>query len=194
MNFNEEHTPSLIKGKLLISEPFLGDPNFERTVVLLCEHNEEGSFGFVLNKNTEVNLKDALSEIDEVDNAESIRLYLGGPVEQNTLHFIHRVGENIEGSIKIAEGIYWGGNYEQVKLMIQTGLLSEADIRFFIGYSGWGVGQLQGEIDEDTWIIADTTSEMVFDTPSDRLWREVLKSMGGRYKELANYPTDPRLN
>jgi putative transcriptional regulator len=194
MNFNEEHTPPLVKGKLLISEPFLGDPNFERTVVLLCEHNEEGSFGFVLNKNTEVNLKDALSEIDEVDNADGIRLYLGGPVEQNTLHFIHRMGENIEGSIRICEGIYWGGNYEQVKLMIQTGILSENDIRFFIGYSGWGVDQLQTEIDEATWIIADTSSEMVFDTPSDKLWREVLKSMGGRYKELANYPTDPRLN
>jgi putative transcriptional regulator len=194
MNFNEEHKPLLIKGRLLISEPFLGDPNFERTVVLLCEHNEEGSFGFVLNKNTEVNLKDALAEIDEVDNAEGIRLYLGGPVEQNTLHFIHRVGESIEGSIRICEGIYWGGNYEQVKLMIQTGILAEADIRFFIGYSGWGVGQLQGEIEEDTWIIADTTSEMVFDTPSDKLWREVLKSMGGKYRELANYPTDPRLN
>jgi putative transcriptional regulator len=194
MNQSEEKNQEIRKGQLLVSEPFLGDPNFERTVVLVCEHGDDGSFGFVLNKFTEVNLKDALEEINDLNASEDIKLYIGGPVEQNTLHFIHRLGDHIEGSILIAEGVWWGGNYEQIKTMLELNAISSQDIRFFIGYSGWGAGQLDSEVDEKAWIVADTVSEFIFLTPPDKLWREVLKNMGGKYKEISNYPIDPRLN
>jgi putative transcriptional regulator len=194
MNQSEEKNQEIRKGQLLVSEPFLGDPNFERTVVLVCEHGDDGSFGFVLNKFTEVNLKDALEEINDLNASEDIKLYIGGPVEQNTLHFIHRLGDHIEGSILIAEGVWWGGNYEQIKTMLELNAISSQDIRFFIGYSGWGAGQLDSEVTEKAWIVADTVAEFIFLTPPDKLWREVLKNMGGKYKEISNYPIDPRLN
>ncbi|GAB2795666.1 YqgE/AlgH family protein [Rhabdobacter roseus] len=178
------------KGDLLIAEPFLGDPNFDRGVVLLCEHNEQGSFGFVMNQTTDLMLGDVLEETIYQD----IPLYLGGPVEKNTLHFIHRRPELIDGSGQIAEGVYWGGDFEQVKLLLNLNQLTSADLRFFVGYSGWGSGQLGDELQQKSWIVTQTTSDFLFSTPADQFWREVLRNMGGKYRSIAHYPTDPSLN
>jgi putative transcriptional regulator len=177
------------KGKILIAEPFLGDKNFERSVVLLCEHNEEGSFGLVLNQLTNLKLDDVMENI-----YGELSLFLGGPVEQNTLHFIHRLGRQIDNSVEIGNGIFWSGDFEQVKALINIGKISENDIRLFIGYSGWASEQLEGELKKDSWIVSDSDASLIFDTPSKNFWREVLKRMGGQYKVLSNYPTDPRLN
>lgn len=178
------------KGSLLISEPYLPDPNFERTVVYLCEHNEEGSFGFVLNKISLVPLEDLIEDI--VNYEENV--LVGGPVEQNTLHFIHRA-DFLEDGIEVKNGIYWGGNFEQLTALINSGQINKQDFRFFVGYSGWGAGQLNKELEEDSWIVAaNTTPDLIFDTNPDDLWREVLKKMGGRYNLYSNYPIDPRLN
>lgn len=177
------------RGKLLIAEPFLGDPNFERSVVLLCEHTSQGSFGLVLNQTTNLRLDDVLENV-----YTDLPLYIGGPVEQNTLHFIHRLGNQIEGAVEIGEGIYWSGDFEHIKSLINIGKVSEKDIRLFVGYSGWSAGQLDDEMKRDSWIISATDASFLFDTPVDKLWRAVLKRMGGEYKVLSNYPTDPRLN
>jgi len=177
------------KGKLLIAEPFLGDPNFERSVVLLCEHNEQGSFGLVLNQRTNLHLDDVVENI-----YGELPLYLGGPVEQNTLHFIHRLGSQIDKSVHIGNGIYWSGDFENIKTLINIGKIAESDIRLFVGYSGWSAGQLEEEMKRNSWIITETDAHFIFDTPTDQFWRAVLKQMGGEYKVLSNYPTDPRLN
>lgn len=178
-----------MKGKILIAEPFLDDKNFERSVVLLCEHNAEGSFGLVLNQLTNLKLDDVMENI-----YSDLSLYLGGPVEQNTLHFIHRLGNQIDGTVDIGNGIYWAGDFEQVKTLINIGKISENDIRLFVGYSGWSGGQLENEMKQNSWILSDTDANLIFETPSKNFWREVLKRMGGQYKVLSNYPTDPRLN
>lgn len=178
------------KGSLLISEPYLPDPNFDRTVVYLCEHNEEGSFGFVLNKASQVHVEDLLQDINKF--AEPV--FVGGPVEQNTLHFLHRA-DYLEGGIEVQKGIFWGGNYEQLISLIDTGRIDRSDFRFYVGYSGWGQGQLEKELEENTWIVANNaTTELIFDTDPADLWRNVLKMMGGRYNVYSNYPKDPRLN
>lgn len=178
------------KGSLLISEPFLPDPNFERTVILLCEHNEQGSFGFVLNKPSLLRMNDVIQEMGSFSDI----LYVGGPVQQDTLHFIHR-SPDIEGGLKIAEGIYWGGNFETVAILLKQDLLKSDDFRFFLGYSGWGEGQLNDEIEQNSWIVSDlVTSTQIFETEPEILWKEVLKNMGGKFKMFSNYPTDPRLN
>jgi putative transcriptional regulator len=177
------------KGKLLIAEPFLGDPNFERSVVLLCEHNANGSFGFVLNQLTNLKLEDVIDNV-----YADFPLFLGGPVEQNTLHFIHRLGNIIDGTIDIGNGIYWTGDFDSVRSLLNIGKIKENDIRLFIGYSGWGEGQLDGEMKRDSWIVSETDADFIFDTPTGQFWRSVLKRMGGEYKVLSNYPTDPRLN
>jgi len=178
------------KGNILIAEPFLGDDNFERSVVLLCEHNQEGSFGFVLNQATKMTLADVL---EDVTSAE-MPLYIGGPVEQNTLHFLHRLPDLLDHTVEVQEGLYWGGDFEQVTSLINMGKITENDIRFFLGYSGWGEGQLANELSENVWITTQAASAFIFETAADQFWRSILRNMGGRHKVLSNYPTDPRLN
>ena len=178
------------KGSLLISEPYLPDPNFDRTVVYLCEHNAEGSFGFVLNKASQVHVEDLLQDVKNFDET----VYIGGPVEQNTLHFLHRA-DYLQGGVEVQNNVFWGGNYQQLISLIDTGSINRADFRFYIGYSGWGEGQLERELEENTWIVANNVpSEVIFDTDPEDLWRHVLKMMGGRYNLYSNYPIDPRLN
>ncbi len=179
----------LLRGKILIAEPFLGDKNFERSVVLLCEHGPKGAFGLVLNQVTNLQLDDVIDNI-----YAELPLFLGGPVEHNTLHFIHRLGHEIDNTIEIGNGVFWSGDFEQVKTLINIGKITAADIRLFVGYSGWGEGQLENEIKQDSWITNTIDANLIFDTPSKNFWREVLKRMGGNYKVLSNYPTDPRLN
>ena len=179
------------KGDLLISEPLLPDHNFDRTVILLCEHNEEGSFGFVLNKLSMLSVDEVLEDIQNFDS----RLFVGGPVQQNTLHFIHDIDQLYEGGQKIKNGLCWGGNFERLLELIDLGLVDSAKIRFFVGYSGWSEFQLQKEIEENTWIVArGVHPTFIFNTDPDHLWKDTLQKMGGRFKVYANYPTDPNLN
>lgn len=178
------------KGRLLISEPFLPDPNFERTVVLLCEHNEEGSFGFVLNKASAIKVNEVM---EDFGNFESV-VFVGGPVQQDTLHFIHR-NTSIEGAVGIADGAFWGGDFESLVSLYDTKQIENKDIRFFLGYSGWGPGQLESELEQESWIVCDYVSnQLLFDTEPDKMWRKALDSMGGRFSVYSNYPVDPRMN
>ena len=178
------------KGRLLISEPFLADPNFERTVVLLCEHNEDGSFGFVVNKPSILQLNEVVEEIKNIDAV----IYVGGPVQQDTLHFIHRHQEITNGTL-IRENIHWGGNYESLLFLAETQQVLPSDIRFFLGYSGWGPGQLEKELNEDSWIVCDFVSEeLLFETEPKNVWKKALSDMGGRFSVYANYPINPNMN
>lgn len=179
------------KGDLLISEPYLPDPNFERTVILICEHDENGSIGFVLNRAANVKLGDVMEDVGDFD----ADLLIGGPVQQDTLHFIHRSDDLIDKSNELVNSVYWGGNYDEVLSLINTKSLSAGDIRFFMGYSGWSPGQLMDEMKVKSWIVfKNVTSEMIFDWDNQDLWKACLKSMGGKYKLISNYPKDPRLN
>lgn len=176
-------------GKLLIAKPYLGDPNFERSVVLICEHSADGAFGLVLNQTTHNVLSDFFDDVT-VD----IPVSMGGPVENHTLHFLHKRGDIIDGSIDLQDGLFWSGNFEQIKSLLNTGVLKEEDIRFFVGYSGWGKGQLEEELKEEIWVLADTRPGVVFQSDISQIWRSVLRNLGGNYIIMANSPVDPRLN
>jgi putative transcriptional regulator len=178
------------KGRLLISEPFLPDPNFERTVVLLCEHNEEGSFGFVLNKPSALKLNEVIEDLAGLDAL----VFVGGPVQQDTLHYLHR-NITIPNAVDIGSNIYWGGDFEHVMSLSDTRQIMAGDIRFFLGYSGWGPGQLESELEQESWIVCDfVTDQLLFDTEPEIMWRKALDGMGGRFSVYSNYPVDPRLN
>ena len=178
------------KGDLLISEPYLPDPNFERTVIYLCEHDEQGTLGFVLNKKAQVRLSDV---VDEVSYAADI--FIGGPVQQDTLHFIHRDPEMAKSSLMVMNDVYWGGDYDVLLERLNTKSIYPEDIRFFLGYSGWSAGQLMDEMKAKSWIVLKGASqEMIFDWNNQELWKECLKTMGGKYRLMSNYPKDPRMN
>ncbi len=179
------------KGGLLISEPFLPDPNFERTVVLLCEHNVDGTVGFVLNKPSILKFDEAVEDV----NGFSSTLYVGGPVQQDTLHFIHRSSDFMEGSINVTDEIFWGGNYEQLIAMINNKTIIQEDFKFFLGYSGWAPGQLEEELEQKSWIVVNyPTAEQVFDIKPSDLWKQVLNNLGGKFRIISNFPVDPRMN
>ena len=177
-------------GKLLVSEPFLGDYNFKRSVILLCSHDESGSVGFILNKKLDMSLKDVIELEEYVD----IPLYLGGPVQNNTLHYIHSDKSLAESSQKIGENLYWGGDFEKVMELLNTNALDKDKFRFFLGYSGWGKEQLEMEMEIKTWIVADASADIVFQEDDQQLWRNVLRNRGGAYKIMSNSPDSPQLN
>ncbi|MCC9167076.1 YqgE/AlgH family protein [Pontibacter harenae] len=178
-------------GSILISEPFMGDPNFERTVILLCGHNEEeGTVGLVLNRMSNLKLSDV---IDVYNDSFDAVLGIGGPVQYNTLHYVHRLA-HLPQALQLSNYVYWGGDFEALKTMIGAGLVQEDDIKFFLGYSGWTPGQLQEEIDKNVWIVNNNATDNLFNLEADNLWRNILREMGGKYKVLSNYPVDPRLN
>lgn len=178
-------------GNLLISEPFLQDENFVRSVVLLCEHNSEGSFGLVLNKPSILHLEELIEELSFLEK----EVFVGGPVEQNTLHFIFFHPDPLPESISIGEDIWWGGDFDSLVEALKTGQLSAEQVMFFIGYSGWGPGQLSDELEDNTWIISEEKldANLIHDSTGN-LWKSILKNMGGEFKVIANYPLDPRLN
>jgi putative transcriptional regulator len=176
-------------GILLIAEPMMTDPNFRRSVILLCEHNDEGSFGLILNRA----LTYHLGEVLEYNSAFDTPLYLGGPVEHNTLHVLHQ-DKSMPRAIRVAEGVYWGGDFDIIEEMLEQGQIEEEKMRFFVGYAGWSAGQLEEEIARKDWIVTQTDTEIVFDLSPDDLWRQVLKKMGGHFRIMANFPEDPKLN
>ncbi|MGF1636866.1 MAG: YqgE/AlgH family protein [Cyclobacteriaceae bacterium] len=192
-NFQNKIEPA--RGTMLISEPFLPDPNFVRTVILLCEHNQEGSFGFVLNKLSTFKLGDLVEEISGLSSAALSGIYYGGPVQQNTLHYIYRRKQYLDDSIEISDGLYWGGNYEQLLSMLKNNSIPPEDFKFFIGYSGWSPGQLNDELGVNSWIVSrNFETGQVFDTQPSMLWKAALERLGGKFKVISTFPVDPRLN
>lgn len=177
-------------GILLIADPFLKDPNFLRTVVILCEHKEEGSFGLVLNKQIEQTLGELISDLEGF----MLPVYYGGPVQMNTIHFLHQCPDLIPESYKISNDIYWGGNFETVTALIKSNSIDLAKIKFFVGYSGWGDGQLSDELKEKSWLTVSATKSLVFDTEHDEIWKGSLQHLGGDYEMMINFPIDPQLN
>ncbi|OWP77826.1 YqgE/AlgH family protein [Flavobacterium oreochromis] len=179
------------KGHLLIAEPsIIGDLSFNRSVVLLADHNEEGSVGFILNKPLNYTIKDLIPEI-----SASFVIYNGGPVEQDNLYFIHNVPRLISGSIEIASGIYWGGDFQQTKELINSGKISRNNIRFFLGYSGWDAEQLQSELQSHSWIISENDlSNNIIGKSSSDFWREKIIEQGGEYLVWSNAPENPIYN
>ena len=179
------------KGHLLIAEPStLSDVSFNRSVVLLAEHNVDGSLGFILNKPLGYTINDLLPEIEA-----SFKVYNGGPVEQDNLYFIHNIPEIIPNSVEISNGIYWGGDYETTKHLINTGKIDKNNIRFFLGYSGWSANQLEMELQENAWIVSENSLQKeLLSKSSDQFWKEKIIEQGGEYVLFSNAPENPMLN
>lgn len=179
------------KGSLLIAEPsIIGDISFNRAVVLLADHNEVGSVGFILNKKLDFSLKDVIKGTDS-----DYPIYNGGPVEQDNLYFIHKSPELIPNSIKISEGIFWGGDFETVLDLVNTKKIGSEDIKFFLGYSGWAEQQLFDELDSHAWFVTKNSySNKIISKCCTEFWREKMLEMGGEYSIWSNAPENPSYN
>lgn len=177
-------------GILLIADPFLKDPNFLRSVVLLCEHQTEGSFGFVLNRRIAFTLDELVPELE----GHPLPVYEGGPVQKNSLHFLHQMPAEIPGGQEVVKGVYWGGDFEVLTELIKSDQADPSRIRFFLGYSGWSEGQLAGEMNEKTWLTTAASRQLVFHKDPAEIWKEALRQLGGDYEMLINFPLDPQLN
>ncbi|HXC05575.1 MAG TPA: YqgE/AlgH family protein, partial [Bacteroidia bacterium] len=164
------------QGRFLLAEPFLEDPYFKRSVIYLVEHNEKGSLGFILNKPIDLKINNALVGFPEYQES----LYLGGPVQRDQLYFLHRLGNKIENSVEIAEGVYWGGDFDAVKDMIESKVIQPDEIRFFVGYAGWTTDQLNEEIKSKSWIVAPAKPDEIFNLDTRHLWSQVMKGLEGK--------------
>jgi putative transcriptional regulator len=188
-------TPSSNKdpkpGQVLLSEPFLDDAYFGRKAVLLCEHNEESSFGFVLNNFVDIELSHLLQTMPEWP----ARISLGGPVKNSNLYYLHTCPQ-IPGAVRIHEDLYMGGEFDWVKQAIIDKTISDLDLRFFVGYAGWTAGQLTDEMKSNSWFIADVELSKIMDTTigEEDYWKQLIMGMGDDFAHIANAPSDPSLN
>lgn len=179
------------KGHLLIAEPsIIGDTSFNRSVILLADHTDEGSVGFILNKPLKYSLKDLVP-----GTKAAYKVYNGGPVEQDNLYFIHQVPDLIPESIEISLGIYWGGDFEIALDLINKGEINASDIRFFLGYSGWEPSQLESELETNSWIVTENIyKKSIIEKKDSSFWKEKMLELGGDYSIWSNAPENPSYN
>jgi putative transcriptional regulator len=178
------------KGKILISEPFLPDTFFNRSIVYLTDHTSEGSVGFILNKKLDLQVD---ATIEGFEGWNEI-LSMGGPVAPDTLHYLHNLGDLIPNSVLVEGNIFWGGEIDVVRDLIKSRKIKESNIRFFLGYSGWSAGQLERELKENSWVIAKVNSNIVLNTRGDDIWKKVLRSFKNKYRMWADFPDSPEMN
>ena len=180
------------KGKLLISEPFLQGVYFQRSVILLVEHNLKGSMGFVLNKRTNLNVNDFMPELKYFPE---IPIYLGGPVNTNHLYFIHSLGDMIvPNGVKIIENLYFDGDFEMLKRYLASGGAVEGQVKFFLGYSGWSENQLNEELMSDSWLVGKSSCQRILMAEDEAFWNFSIDALGSPYNTWKNYPKNPVWN
>lgn len=180
------------KGSILISEPFLTDKYFERSIVLLVEHEEQtGTMGFVLNKPVKETFNDFFPEIKL---AEKVSLFCGGPVSSNKLYYIHTLGNYIPNSYPVVGDIYFGGDFEAIKEYLSQENPVNGYFKFFLGYSGWAQNQLNGEITENSWLVGNADTQKVMKAESEIYWKKSLQDLGEKYRFWANFPKRPFMN
>ena len=189
LSFRNNRFPK--KGSVLISDPFIADGYFTRSVVLLCDYSKEGAFGFVLTNYLEFDF----TTIDSSFPIPQAKVSVGGPVDTEHLFYIHNFGSLVEESILIKDNLYFGGNYSQLQEIILEDKENEKHVRFFLGYSGWGASQLIEELKENAWIVVDNISmEEIMDTQTKEFWKYCLEKQGEKYKIISQFPLNPNEN
>ncbi len=181
------------RGSFLIANPVLPDPNFSRTVVLLCNHDEQGSFGLVVNRQAELDATEILESIN-FPGSTDYSLYVGGPVSPSQMFYLYRSNRAILGADLVCDDIYVGMRLDMLSEVVESVEDPQRDIRFYVGYSGWGAGQLEGEMERKSWLTCGAKSEFVFHEDESRIWAGAVKSLGEEYEYLVNAPINPQWN
>ncbi|MEI6275216.1 MAG: YqgE/AlgH family protein [Prolixibacteraceae bacterium] len=187
--FKIENKLSPRKGRVLVAEPFLPGDYFSRSAVLLVQCTEDGDVGFILNKPTDLRIKDLFKGFPDLE----FNAFLGGPVSNDKLFFLHTLGEKIPDSLQISGKLYWSGDFDHLIALIRAGLVEEEEVRFFLGYSGWSAGQLETEIADRSWIVTEPTVESILSS-DENFWNDSINSIGGNALLWKNFPENPEFN
>ena len=181
----------ITKGCLLLADPnIINDPYFNRAVILITENSEDEVVGFIINKPLEYNFEDIFSGM-----GKDYKIYNGGPVNKDNLYYIHNLPDLIPNSIKVSDNLFWGGDFSDVKNLIKDNKIGSNNIRFFSGYSGWTLSQLNNEIKEKSWIITNNRfNDKILKSKPNEFWKEEIKKLGNDYKIWSNAPENPNLN
>lgn len=178
-------------GDVLLAQPFMLDGNFKRSALLVTEHTDkDGTVGFVLNKQIDMQINDLIADFPDFDS----KVYFGGPVATDTIHYLHNIGDLLEDSTEIVKGVYWGGSFEKLKFLISSELVKPHNIRFFVGYSGWSEYQLAEEMKTGSWITADMDANYLFKANHKSLWKNILLNKGQAFGVIGNMPDQVRYN
>ncbi|MCD7935619.1 MAG: YqgE/AlgH family protein [Tannerellaceae bacterium] len=181
------------KGSILIAEPFMKDAYFQRAVVLLAEHTQEGSMGFILNKKTDLYVNDFFPGLEDFPD---LPIFLGGPVSSNRLFFIHTFGDDIlPGAIPLTDQLYFDGEFRILQEYIKAGYPVMEHVKFFLGYAGWTEGQLKKEIENNSWLVSqEMITDKILKARDETFWKQTLEHLGSKYKTWAKFPKNPELN
>jgi putative transcriptional regulator len=172
-----------LRGRLLVAAPILRDPNFHRTVIFVAEHDEEGAMGLVLNRPTDTSVGDALPELAALAGEEE-PVYVGGPVALESVLAVAELDDPDDASELLLGAV---GFVQEADVPVQRG-------RIFVGYAGWSAGQLEAELEEESWLVLAAEPDDLFSDDPDGLWSAVLRRQGGPYALLSLMPVDPSLN
>ncbi len=178
-----------VQGRVLIAEPFLPGDYFSRSTVLLVQCSADGDVGFILNKPTDLPVRELFKDFPDFES----NAFIGGPVSNDKLFFLHTLGEKIQDSLPVVENLFWSGNFDHLISLIRAGLVEEEEVRFFLGYSGWSAGQLNAEISDHSWVVVEPSVESILSS-DENFWNECVKSIGGNALFWQNFPEDPELN
>lgn len=178
------------KGMVLIAEPFLHGKYFGRAVILVTDRGDNGAVGLVLNKALSYDLSDFFPDLKDHD----FQVFLGGPLQSGMLYYVHTLGETLPGSIKINENLYWGGDFDALVKLIKDNKVKNHQIRFFLGYSGWSPGQLEQELEENSWVVSRLTNAQIMNEDNPDLWENSLRELGGKFVIWSNFPENPNMN
>lgn len=194
-DFNGLNSLSLEKGRVLISDPFLNDDYFSKSVILLCETNEKGAFGLVLNHYITETLSDFMLKFKDVDCSD-YKISLGGPVDTDSIYYVHTRPDLIKNSIQVAENIYLGSgeNFDFIAELIQSNKISSREIKFCLGYSGWTPGQLEEELEKNSWFVGNISEKSIMEYQESDIWKKTLEQMSEKHRVISNFPINPMLN
>lgn len=177
------------KGEILVAAPLLQGKHFNQSIILITEHNEEGSMGFVLNKPLSISINEMLNSFNQLKNT----VFLGGPVNTDYLFYIHKL-EIVPESLPLGNGLFWGGNLTSIINLLNENSSYQEQIKFFSGYSGWSSKQLQKEIELKSWLVSHLDTHSIMNTPSENLWTLGVQSLGKPYEYWLNFPSNPMYN
>jgi putative transcriptional regulator len=181
------------KGSLLIANPVLPDPNFSRTVILLCNHDEQGSFGLVINRSAQLRATDLFSSID-IFKSYNEKIYMGGPVSEAMVFYLYRSTKSVDGLDEVCSGVFFGSSLEALESLYLDIANPNENIRFYLGYSGWASGQLDVEMEQNSWLSQVADERLIFLDPEDQIWPQSVNSLGKKYQYLTKAPVNPQWN